>query len=53
MIPMVERIKYVALEGSSLTLLGLMKYNADNDRFDMTELASLLSGGITETVRAL
>ena len=52
-ISVIERVKYVALEGSSLTLLGLMKYNADKDRFDMTELASLLSGGISETVRSL
>ena len=48
-----ELVKYIALEGSSLTLLGLVKYDAAKDRFEMTELFSLLAGGIEEVKRCL
>lgn len=43
----------MALEGSSLTLLGLVKYDAGKDSFEMTELFSVLSGGIQEAKRCL
>ena len=49
----IDQVKYVALEGSSLTLLGLIKYNAGSDQFNMTELSGILSGGIMEAKRAL
>ena len=48
-----EKIKYAAIEGGSLTLLGLMKYNSNTDEFRMTELATILSGGVVEARRQL
>ena len=46
-------VKYIAFEGSSLTLLGLVKYNADTDSFDMTQLSNVLAGGCNEAKRCL
>ena len=46
-----SRIKYAAMEGASITILGLMKYNAELDQFSMTELSGVLSGGIGEARR--
>ena len=43
----------MALEGSSLTLLGLVKYDSTKDAFEMTELFSVLSGGLYEAKRCL
>ena len=43
-----EKVKFIALEGSSLTLLGLIKYNKKTDNFEMTELSMVLSGGLKE-----
>ena len=45
---MYEKVKFIALEGSSLTLLGLIKYNKKTDNFEMTELSMVLSGGLKE-----
>ena len=46
-----EKIKYAAIEGGSMTLLGLVKYSAENDSFIMTEFSTVLSGGIFEAKR--
>ena len=46
-----EKIKYAAIEGGSMTLLGLIKYNAEKDSFSMTEFSTVLSGGIFEAKR--
>ena len=43
-----ELIKYSAFQGSSITLLGLVKYDAEKDVFQMTELSALFSGGLTK-----
>ena len=48
-----ELVKYMTLEGSSLTLLGLVRYNATKETFEMTELFSVLSGGLHEAKRCL
>ena len=34
--PSVELVKYAALEGTSLSFLGLLKYDADKQCFEMT-----------------
>ena len=39
-------VKFAAIEGSSLTLLGLVKYSADSDTIEMTQLYYILSGGV-------
>ena len=50
---MQEKIKYMVIEGGSITLLGLVKYNPGLDEFNMTELTAVLGGGITEAKRQL
>lgn len=39
-------VKYAAAEGQGVTLLGLVKYDPDTDTFAMTEVASVLGGGL-------
>jgi len=46
-------VKYLALEGSTLTLLGLIKYDAEADRVEINELVSVIAGGIEEAQRVL
>ena len=41
-----DKVKHLALEGTSLTLLGLVKYDMQHDSFKMTDLACCLSGGV-------
>lgn len=41
-----ETLKWAVAEGSSLTLLGMVKYDCENDRFVMSELGSLIGGGL-------
>ena len=48
-----DRIKYVAFEGTSLSLLGLIKYDTKKDTFVMTKLACILAGGIKEAMQVL
>lgn len=48
-----SKIKYAAMEGASVSILGLMKYNAEKDQFSMTELSGVLSGGIGEARRQI
>lgn len=48
-----ELVKFRALEGSSLTLLGLVKYNFKEERFEMTELSSVMAGGYQEVRKCL
>ena len=43
-----DTLKYAVIEGSSLTFLGLVKYNSAKDQFKMTEFTSVLSGGLRE-----
>ena len=39
-------VKYSAIQGSTVTLLGLVKYDADKDELLMTELSAIFSGGM-------
>jgi hypothetical protein len=48
-----DRIKYVAFEGTSLSFLGLIKYDTKRDTFVMTKLACILAGGIQEAKEVL
>ena len=48
-----DLVKYMAIEGSTLTFLGLVKYDAYEDKFEMTELSAMLSGGLDEAKRCL
>ena len=52
-LPTIERIKYVALEGTSVTLIGLFKYDLETGSTQLTELSHILSGGIKEAIRCL
>ena len=48
-----DEVRYLALEGSTLTLLGLIKYDSQTDSVEMTELVSVIAGGIDEAWRVL
>lgn len=48
-----ELVKYAVLEGTSVTFIGLAKYEADSDTLKMTHLATVLSGGMQEIKRCL
>jgi len=44
----IEKINVFALEGSSVTLLGLVKYDSQNDYFHLTQLSAIIAGGVEE-----
>ena len=44
-------IKYVVMEGSSVTLVGLFEYDMQTGTPKLTELSHMLSGGIKEAIR--
>ena len=48
-----EEVKYLALEGSTLTFMGLVKYNAEGDRFYLTDVGGIIAGGLDEAKRLL
>ena len=48
-----EEVKYLALEGSTLTFMGLVNYNAATDKFQMTEVGGIIAGGLDEAKRVL
>ena len=43
-----DKIRYLAIEGSTLSLMGLVKYDAEANCFKLTELSSVIAGGIDE-----
>ena len=49
--PAIDKVKFKILEGASVTLLGLVKYNLETGEFEMTQLSTVLAGGMQE-VRA-
>ena len=51
--PGTDLVRYMAIEGSTLTFLGLVKYDVGEDKFEMTELSAILSGGLGEAKRCL
>ena len=48
-----EQLNWTITEGSSLSLLGLIKYDSENDNFVMTELGSMIGGGLQEAISKL
>ena len=48
-----EEVKYLALEGSTLSFMGLVKYNMQADKFQMTEVGGIIAGGLDEAKRVL
>ena len=48
-----EEVKYLALEGSTLSFMGLVKYNVQADKFQMTEVGGIIAGGLDEAKRVL
>lgn len=48
-----DELKYVTLEGSSITLLGLIKYDKQSDSFEMTKLSCVLTGGLRQAQQCL
>ena len=44
--PEYEQLNWAITEGTSLSLLGLIKYDSENDNFVMTELGSMIGGGL-------
>ena len=43
----------MAIEGSSLTLLGLVKYDSEADCFMLTNLSHCMAGGVGEVYRVI
>jgi hypothetical protein len=41
----IEKISLVAFEGSSVTLVGFLKYNILGDYFSLDSLAAIVAGG--------
>ena len=50
---LLEKISYMAIEGSSLTLLGLVKYDSEADCFMLTNLSHCMAGGVGEVYRVI
>ena len=44
-----DNVQYFAIEGSTLTIAGLVNYDAKSDCFRMTDLTSIIAGGVEET----
>ncbi len=38
----------IAFEGSTLTLIGLVKYDTETNAFKMTEISGIVAGGLKE-----
>ncbi len=43
-----EKINVIGLEGSSVTLLGLVKYDSQNDYYHLSQLSAIIAGGVKE-----
>jgi len=43
-----EKVSFIAFEGSSLTLMGLVKYDAKTDQLRMTDVSGFVAGGFKE-----
>lgn len=48
-----EHISLMALEGSSLTLMGTLAYNPNTGKLELTNVASFIAGGAREAMRYL
>ncbi len=43
-----EKVSFIAFEGSSLTLLGLVKYDPKADQIKMTDVSGFVAGSFKE-----
>lgn len=43
-----EAVSMIAFEGSTLTLMGLVKYDTEAKAFKMTEVSGIVAGGLKE-----
>lgn len=41
-----DRVKYIASEGSLLTLIGKISYDLTNDEFSLTDSLGIIGGGL-------
>ena len=48
-----DQFKCAVFEGTSITLIGLVKYDTKTDSFSMTKLACVLTGGLSEARKCL
>eukprot|EP00347_Sterkiella_histriomuscorum_P009177 403342224 len=48
-----EHISLMALEGSTLTMMGTLAYNSETNQLELTKVASILAGGAKEAIRYL
>lgn len=48
-----ENISLMALEGSHLTLMGLLAYNSETGKLELTKVSSIIAGGAKELIRYL
>ncbi|CDW72844.1 mitochondrial ubiquitin ligase activator of nfkb 1 [Stylonychia lemnae] len=48
-----ERIQYMACEGTNLTLMGTVAYNASRNELQLTDVASFVAGGMKDAVSYL
>jgi len=46
-------MQYLGLQGSTLTLLGLIKFDAESGEFTMSETYAFISGGFAEAKNLL
>lgn len=47
----VEKLSYIAYEGSTLTLLGILKYDTKLQTFTLSSVSGILAGGAEECLR--
>jgi len=43
-----DEVEYLAFEGTSLTILGLIRYDPTRDCFEVGELTATLAGGMRD-----
>jgi hypothetical protein len=47
----VEKLSYIAYEGSTLTLLGILKYDTKLQNFTVSNVSGIIAGGAEECLR--
>ena len=49
----IEKLSYIAFEGSTLTFLGLLNYDTEQKKFTMSKISAIIAGGAQECVKYL
>ena len=47
----IEKLSYIAYEGSTLTLLGILKYDTKLQTFTLSNVSGIIAGGAEECLR--